>query len=435
MTDAYDAVVIGAGIIGSSVAYGLAAGGRTVAVVDKNPAAGYGSTSSSSAVIRTFYSTLEGCALAWDGLHYWTGLRDFLGAPADETVADYSECGCVILRDGKPDGFDLACKHHDTLGIPYERWDIPTLKAHCPYLELRRFGPPKRVEDPTFGEPTGGELTGALHFPRGGFVNDPQLAARNLADAAKRADARFVFNRRVTSVDRAAGRVSGVTLDDGRQLSAPIVVNAAGPHSSQINALADVLDGMAISTRPLRQEVNLIPAPVDYNAAPARYMMTDHDTGAYMRPDGHGNLMIGGMEPECDPLVWVDDPDSLDRSHTEQWTVQAYRAGLRLPSLGIPGQATGVVDLYDVTDDWIPIYDRSDLPGFYLACGTSGNQFKNGPIAGQMMATLIDYCEAGNDHDAEPCRFPLRHVGGSIDMGAFSRRRAVNQDSSMSVMG
>ena len=45
----------------------------------------------------------------------------------------------------------------------------------------------------------------------------------------------------------------------------------------------------------------------------------------------------------------------------------------------------GVVALYDVSDDWIPIYDKSSLPGFYMAVGTSGNQFKNAPVAGMMM--------------------------------------------------
>ena len=48
-----------------------------------------------------------------------------------------------------------------------------------------------------------------------------------------------------------------------------------------------------------------------------------------------------------------------------------------------------VVDLYDVSDDWVPIYDRTDLDGFYVAIGTSGNQYKNGPVAGHVMAELI----------------------------------------------
>ncbi|NQV21477.1 MAG: FAD-binding oxidoreductase, partial [Rhodospirillales bacterium] len=79
MTGKFDAIVIGSGIIGCGIAYGLAMGGRRVLVVDKNPAAGYGSTSSSSAIIRTFYSTRDGCALAWEGPHVWRDWPAFLG--------------------------------------------------------------------------------------------------------------------------------------------------------------------------------------------------------------------------------------------------------------------------------------------------------------------------------------------------------------------
>jgi sarcosine oxidase subunit beta len=65
------------------------------------------------------------------------------------------------------------------------------------------------------------------------------------------------------------------------------------------------------------------------------------------------------------------------------------RYAQRVPSLGIPSQTRGVVDLYDASTDWIPIYDKSSLPGFYMACGTSGNQYKNAAIAGKMMAALV----------------------------------------------
>ena len=76
--------------------------------------------------------------------------------------------------------------------------------------------------------------------------------------------------------------------------------------------------------------------------------------------------------------------------HSHQWTVQAQRLGQRFPTLGIPNTMKGCVDLYDVTEDWIPIYDRSCVGGFYMACGTSGNQFKNAPVAGKAMAALVE---------------------------------------------
>ena len=93
------------------------------------------------------------------------------------------------------------------------------------------------------------------------------------------------------------------------------------------------------------------------------------------------------------------------------------------------------MDLYDVSDDWIPIYDKSDLPGFYMAVGTSGNQFKNAPVAGRAVAELVDKVEAGRDHDADPVSVLLPRTGRTCDLGFFSRRRRPNQASSMSVIG
>jgi sarcosine oxidase subunit beta len=96
---------------------------------------------------------------------------------------------------------------------------------------------------------------------------------------------------------------------------------------------------------------------------------------------------------------------------------------------------SGVVDLYDVTDDWIPIYDHSDLNGFYLAIGTSGNQFKNAPIAGEMMADIIEATQNGNDQDAAPIDFHLKHIDRQVSSGFYSRLREINQNSSFSVLG
>ena len=70
-----------------------------------------------------------------------------------------------------------------------------------------------------------------------------------------------------------------------------------------------------------------------------------------------------------------------------------------------------------------------------MACGTSGNQYKNAPIAGKMMAELIDYCEAGNDHDTNPLAYTLPYIGQQINVGFYSRKREINQESSFSVLG
>ncbi|HEX6315707.1 MAG TPA: FAD-dependent oxidoreductase [Gemmatimonadaceae bacterium] len=72
MAERYDAIIIGAGIIGACTAYELAKRGWRTLNVDRLPAAGYGSTGSSCAIIRTHYSTLDGSALAYESFFYWT---------------------------------------------------------------------------------------------------------------------------------------------------------------------------------------------------------------------------------------------------------------------------------------------------------------------------------------------------------------------------
>jgi sarcosine oxidase subunit beta len=213
-----------------------------------------------------------------------------------------------------------------------------------------------------------------------------------------------------------------------------VVVNVAGPHSAKINAMAGVADRMKIKTRALRHEVPHVPSPPDFNYEQRGMVTSDSDVGTYTRPASGGQILIGSEDPPCDDHQWVD-PDDFDRNLSERGLAQVMRYAQRLTTMGIPNQLGGVVDLYDVTDDWIPIYDKSDLPGFYLAIGSSGNQFKNAPVAGKLMARLIEACENGQDHDAEPVLLHLDHLDRDVSIGFYSRNREINQDSSFSVLG
>lgn len=175
---------------------------------------------------------------------------------------------------------------------------------------------------------------------------------------------------------------------------------------------------MNIETKALRQEVAHVPSPEGFDFEHAGFVITDSDIGVYSRPEIDNHILIGSEDPECDPREFVD-PDDYNRHFTEQWATQAHREAQRIPTLPIPSRMQGVVDLYDVSDDWILIYDRSSLDGYYMAIGTSGNQFKNVPVAGAMMAELILACEGGHDHEFDPMKFDLSHIGRSIDIGFF----------------
>jgi sarcosine oxidase subunit beta len=303
--------------------------------------------------------------------------------------------------------------------LPYRELNAAEVKQRLPIVTLESFDPPRRPEDAAFGTSNGEMLPGAVFFPTGGYVTDPQLAAHNLQVAAESAGAVFRFNTTVVEIPRRAGRVDGVVLADGEHVSAPVVVNVAGPHSFKINQMADVERGMKIKTKALRHEVAHVPSPPGFDYEHDGIHFSDQDTATYCRPEVGNHILIGSEDPECDKKEWVD-PDDFSRELTEQGRIQAMRVAQRFTGLPIPSRVRGVVELYDVSDDWIPIYDKSDLPGFYMAVGTSGNQFKNAPVVGEMMAALINACEAGQDHDADPVGFHLRHIDRTVSMGFYS---------------
>jgi sarcosine oxidase subunit beta len=441
-----DVVVIGAGVIGSAISYELSRRGWSTLTVDSLPTAGYGSTSNSSAIVRFGYSTVTGVAMAWEGMHYWRDWPGYLGVPdgaADHDVARLVSCGVALLHT--PAGFAAKVMPlFDRLGIPYEHWDAAELERRLPLVDARVMGPPAPVDSEEFWRDPGGPLAGAVWTPDGGYISDPQLAARNLQQAAVAHGARFRFHTEVVGIERTseatggkgADRVTGVTLADGTNVSTRVVVNAAGPDSGRVIKLAGLAGTMSIRTRPMRQEVHHLPSPVGPDGRRLECIMSDDDTGVYVRPEAGSMLAVGSLEPACDELEWLDDPDDYQRTVSPAgWERQTLRLARRIPELRIPNRPMGIVGIYDVADDWIPIYDRTDLDGFYVAIGTSGNQFKNAPVAGAAMAELVVRVEDGHDHDRDPVRVRGRYTGMELDLGSFSRNRPVNPDSSFSVLG
>jgi sarcosine oxidase subunit beta len=476
-----DAVIIGSGIIGNSISTELARRGWRTLCVDKLAGPGSGSTSWSSGILRTTYSIIDSVKFAWEGFSYYDNWADHIRSDCEGGLAHVRRCGQVILRSSAAETFlskTVAC--HEELGLPFEEWDAATLRERCGF-ELAEYGPPRRIDDEHFGTPRDGTIDSAVYFPLTGYVSDPQLAARNLRDAAlATGNASFRYGATVTAITRAGGRAAGVALSDGSTVEARVVINAAGPHSSAVNALAfpePAENDMALTTRPMRQEVAHVRVPAHGSAWRGEgIVVTDVDSGIYFRPEPGGKLLIGSTEPECDRPShrFPFDPEATypggdEAGLTEQWTNQVYRAALRMPSLPLPDAAStqGAVAYdrrepnsrtlpsaraqpadqevdgcasrcrcYDVTEDWTPIYDKSALPGYFLAIGTSGNQFKNAGVAGRLVAELVEASEGGRDLDAQPLQFALERVPGGhvINAATFSRLRA-RLDTSASVLG
>jgi sarcosine oxidase, subunit beta len=146
MAEHYDAIIIGAGIIGANLAFELSKAGYRTLNVDKLPAAGYGSTSNSCAIVRCHYSTWSGVAMAYEGLRYWERWGDYLEVEDERGPARYVACGAVYLGDDERYSKKVL-PLFDEIGIPYEIWDVDRLQARFPGIDVGEHHPPKRPED------------------------------------------------------------------------------------------------------------------------------------------------------------------------------------------------------------------------------------------------------------------------------------------------
>ena len=416
-----------------------------------------------------FYSIQDSVNFSWEGYQYFKNWEDHIRLRDPRGLARLRECGGMVLHSASTDAW--VRKMEPMLaraGIPFEFWDLPTLEQrfgrHSPFrMDLSSFAPPRRIDDDAFGTPNPDpdtRVTGALFVEQSGYVSDPNLAVLNLQLAAETTGrVEFRFGHAVTRIlrDGTDTRVEGLELSDGTRVSAPVVVNVGGPHSSQVTALAfdgvaARLNDMTLTTKALRQEVAYVSAPDGMHGAESATerdesggvgavtlpMMADTDTGIYFRPEVGGKILMGTTEPECDhPLEFVDDPDTVNPSLTDNHTNYMWRLALRLPEVQLPGASDtqGIVACYDVTEDWTPIYDKSQLGGYYMAIGTSGNQFKNAGAAGALMGELIERTEGDKSWDSDDgWEFQLVQTQNTVNAGIFSRKRNV-LDTTASVLG
>ncbi|WP_050929871.1 NAD(P)/FAD-dependent oxidoreductase [Aestuariivita boseongensis] len=430
-----DVIIIGTGVIGAAIAFEMSNAGWNTLSLDRNAQPGHGSTAGSCAIVRMHYSTYDGTALAWEGYHYWRDWADYLRLPDGTPLAQFREVGCLTMKTAANGFLEKHMEFSAALNCPFEELSAEDVQARLPIYSLDSYAPARRLDDPDFGQPNGSRMGGAVFWPNAGYVTDPALSAQNLMAAAAQHGAQMRGGAEVVEILQDGGRVKGVKLSTGEEIHAPVVINVAGPGSARINDMAGVADEMTIQTRPLRQEVVHVPAPEGFDFENRGTIVSDSDIACYVRPEHGNHILIGSEDPACDTHHWVDSDTDYDRDFSDQWTTQAMRYAQRVPALGIPSRMKGVVDLYDASTDWIPIYDASSLGGYYMACGTSGNQYKNAPIAGKMMTALVGYCEAGNDHDANPLQFTLPYLQRDIDVGFYSRKRPINAESSFSVLG
>ena len=158
MSEEVDAIIIGAGVIGASIAFELCKRGYRTLNIDKLPAAGYGPTSNSCSIVRAHYSSREGVAMAYEGFFYWQDWPQYVGDDDESGLAKYMQSGTVLLGSGTGH-HEKVLRHYRELGVEHELWDNAELRRRIPIYDTGAFWPPKRPSDPHFWDQPEGSST------------------------------------------------------------------------------------------------------------------------------------------------------------------------------------------------------------------------------------------------------------------------------------
>ncbi len=385
MQHSSDVIVVGAGIVGSSVAYHLAEAGVAVTLIEQTHPAG-GPTGKSSALLHAFYLMPELSQLARRGTEFLLALPEISGeGPFVTQIGMMWVCG----KDNEASWRAAAER------IRGEGSVIETLT-------------PEDFADTAPGFSTG-EVALALWEPAYGYA-DAFGATNAIARAARARGAKIMQNTPVRQLLRKGGRIAGVELADGAQLEADKIVLAAGPWTRRLLATANL-------DLPLHVERH--PMAVLEAGGKARKVMPfawcDDICCNYARPDNEGVVLAGTWagggtgvrHDEAGRPRYVEDPDNymegVDEKESVEIVVTFASRTLAMLDLGIrPGYA----GLYDMSPDDLPVIGAmAEVEGLVVSAGSSGHGFKTGPAVGEAIANLLTRGEQAILAPFSPARF------------------------------
>lgn len=354
MTQTYDAIVIGAGVMGASISFHLAERGLKVAILERKVTAS-GATGHSSGLVRMHYDLAAESELTFKSYQiYFSNWKERVGG----------ECGFQNT------GFLQIAKreHEDKLrGNVANQQKIGINTSVISVDEVRKLFPDLVTEYFDY----------AAYEPDSGYA-DATLTTNSFIEAAKRNGAMLIQNCEVTAIHASGGKVTGVSTTKG-DFSSPIVVNAAGPWAKHVAALANIDVPLVTWTH----DVAFLHRPPALGKIPA---CIDDVINCYYRPEGSALILAAGE----DESLRGEAPDEEDQTPTPTFLEKLIDQMVkRIPKIEESGLHSIHVGRDGITPDQRAIYSGTDLNGFYLACGLSGTGFKTSPAAGASMAELI----------------------------------------------
>lgn len=357
MTETADAVVVGGGAMGTSIAYHLAeAGVGRVVLLEREAALGTGSTGRCAGGFRHQFSSEINVRLSLASVPMIRAFTEQHGLPLDVHVEGYL---FLVRDDAAWAGYRAAAAMQRRLGARIEELDVAAVAELIP------------------GVATDG-LVGATFGPDDGIA-DPSGLTNGYATLARRLGVGIRLGAEVTAVHASddGSRVTGVATRDG-DIDTPVVVNAAGVWAPRLALTCGV-------ELPIEPQPRHVVVTSGFPGRPdRRTLVIDTATMFYFHREGPGVLM--GM-PRLADAVTTFDMTVDDRWIAEELLPTAVRV---LPALESAGLARSWVGLYEMTPDRHAILGPVEgLEGLYLATGFSGHGFQHAPIVGKVLAELI----------------------------------------------
>lgn len=391
MRSTADAVIVGGGCMGCSVAWHLAQRGITnVVLVEREAQLAAGSTGKNAGGVRHQFSHPANIQLSIESIAMIADFEARVGVPVDFHRDGYL---FVVSKAANEAAFRRNIELQRAHGVNVE-WTTPAEAVHiAPGIDI-----------------TG--LKGAAWCPDDG-VADPSGVTMGFARAAQDVGVEIVRGTEVTGIDLAGHRVAGVRTTSGT-ISTPIVVNAAGPWAKSIGRML----GVDVPVEPERRHI-FIASPErggswdapewDGRVPRSRVLVIDFESSFYFHREGAG-LLFGMGDPDEAPGFDI----TVRWDFLPKVTEVAMR---RLPVMADAAVSHAWAGLYEMTPDHNAIIGPSaDVTGFYTIAGFSGHGFQHSPAAGRVLADVI----AGRDPAFDLSPFALERFESARTSGELN---------------
>lgn len=375
MRDTYDVVIVGGAVIGSAVAYFLAANpdfDGSILIIERDPTFATAATSLSSSSIRNQFSNPINVKIGRFGTEFIRNFAETMQVGDDRPDLGFHEGGYLFLAREAEQVRTLRENHAVQIacGADVVLWNRKELVSAFPHLTV------EDIELASYGR------SGEGWFSNTGLMNGFRNKARALG-------ADYLVDE-VTGIRRDGNRVSAVTLKSGREIKAGMIVNASGPRA----ALTARMAGLDIPVEPRKRTLFVFDCAETPEGTATlnkgRLPLMIDPSGVFCRPEGR--YFLAGCAPVSDPTAGWDDFDPRYEEFEEIiWPALAARAPA-FEAIRVVNQWAGHYD-FNTLDHNLVVGRHPEVTNFIFANGFSGHGLQQGPAAGRGVSELIVYGE------------------------------------------